>query len=67
MQHNGGSMSTAQPNPRPYFRTPSISPDGQQLVFLYAADLWLAVKDALGRNGLPFVIFAPLLALSEVR
>ncbi len=35
-------MTAAQPNPRPYFRTPNISPDGQQLVFLYAADLWLA-------------------------
>ncbi|MFN8476485.1 MAG: S41 family peptidase [Kouleothrix sp.] len=35
-------MSSNQPNSRPYFRTPTISPDGQQIVFLYAASLWLA-------------------------
>src|SRR5262245_34934340 len=28
--------------PRPYFRTPALSPDGRQIAFVYAADVWLA-------------------------
>ena len=27
--------------PRPYFRTPTISPDGQRLAFVHAGDIWL--------------------------
>lgn len=32
--------------PRPYFRTPQISPDGRQIAFVYAGDIW--VVDANG-------------------
>ena len=32
--------------PRPYLRTPAIDPDGRQIAFVYAGDIWLA--DAAG-------------------
>jgi Tol biopolymer transport system component/C-terminal processing protease CtpA/Prc len=34
-------MSNTQGGARPYFRTPSISPDGTQVAFIYAGDIWL--------------------------
>ncbi len=34
-------MNDTQSIPRPYFRTPSISPDGARIAFVYAADIWL--------------------------
>src|SRR5689334_3605931 len=34
-------MTDTQRNARPYFRTPNISPDGAQIAFVYAADIWL--------------------------
>lgn len=34
-------MSGTQGNERPYFRTPRISPDGRQVAFVYAGDIWL--------------------------
>src|SRR6266508_2101004 len=38
---NEESMNDTQSIPRPYFRTPSISPDGARIAFVYAADIWL--------------------------
>nr|HRC76468.1 hypothetical protein [Kouleothrix sp.] len=35
-------MSETPPISRPYFRTPSIAPDGQQIAFAYAGAIWLA-------------------------
>ncbi|HEU5103085.1 MAG TPA: S41 family peptidase [Roseiflexaceae bacterium] len=35
-------MSNTQGSARPYFRTPTISPDGAQVAFVYAGDIWLA-------------------------
>jgi Tol biopolymer transport system component/C-terminal processing protease CtpA/Prc len=32
--------------PRPYLRTPAVAPDGRQIAFVYAGDIWLA--DAAG-------------------
>ena len=34
-------MSNTQGSARPYFRTPAISPDGAQVAFVYAGDIWL--------------------------
>src|SRR4051794_18526549 len=34
-------MSNSQGSARPYFRTPTISPDGAQVAFVYAGDIWL--------------------------
>ena len=34
-------MNETQIIARPYFRTPSISPDGSQVAFVYADDIWL--------------------------
>ncbi len=34
-------MSNTQGSARPYFRTPTISPDGAQVAFIYAGDIWL--------------------------
>jgi Tol biopolymer transport system component/C-terminal processing protease CtpA/Prc len=34
-------MSNTQGSTRPYFRTPTISPDGAQVAFVYAGDVWL--------------------------
>ncbi|MEM8529959.1 MAG: S41 family peptidase [Chloroflexota bacterium] len=34
-------MNHSQSPARPYFRTPAISPDGQRIAFVYAADVWL--------------------------
>jgi len=34
-------MSNTQGSARPYFRTPTISPDGAQIAFVYAGDIWL--------------------------
>jgi len=34
-------MSNTTGSARPYFRTPSISPDGAQVAFVYAGDIWL--------------------------
>ncbi len=34
-------MNETQVTARPYFRTPSISPDGSQVAFVYADDIWL--------------------------
>lgn len=34
-------MSDNRGDARPYFRTPSISPDGGQIAFVYAGDIWL--------------------------
>ncbi|MEO7912522.1 MAG: S41 family peptidase [Roseiflexaceae bacterium] len=34
-------MSNTQGSARPYFRTPTISPDGAKVAFVYAGDIWL--------------------------
>ncbi|HEU5015283.1 MAG TPA: S41 family peptidase [Roseiflexaceae bacterium] len=34
-------MTRTQPTALPYFRTPVISPSGEQIAFVYAADIWL--------------------------
>jgi tricorn protease len=34
-------MSNTQGSARPYFRTPTISPNGAQVAFIYAGDIWL--------------------------
>jgi Tol biopolymer transport system component/C-terminal processing protease CtpA/Prc len=42
-------MSETQPQGRPYIRTPVISPDGAQIAFVYAADIWMV--DARGGDA----------------
>lgn len=34
-------MNIQQPQPRSYFRTPSLAPAGDRLAFVYAGDIWL--------------------------
>jgi Tol biopolymer transport system component/C-terminal processing protease CtpA/Prc len=34
-------MSDTNRSARPYFRTPNLSPDGKQIAFVYAGDIWL--------------------------
>ena len=33
-------MDQVRPLARPYYRTPAVSPDGSQLAFVYASDIW---------------------------
>lgn len=35
-------MVSFAPEGQPYFRTPALAPDGKQLAFVYATDIWLA-------------------------
>lgn len=39
-------MTQSQTAPRPYYRTPALAPDGRQIAFVYAGDIWLV--DAQG-------------------
>lgn len=38
-------MDVTEPKPQPYYRTPAIAPDGDQLAFVYAGDIWLVDAD----------------------
>ncbi|MCG8348147.1 MAG: S41 family peptidase [Chloroflexales bacterium] len=46
-EDNLGSSFVTPPGQegQPYFRTPALSPDGKQLAFIYASDIWLAAAD----------------------